>query len=92
METLKTFANALKTAYNRLHEHEFKAGACMRPEDFSRDRKLDFVKTFLLILRGTKKSLHANINAFLQEIKLEEETYINKPSQKGDSGSNRMHF
>jgi hypothetical protein len=83
MRTLETFANALQTAYNRLHEHEFKAGACMRPEDFSRDRKLDFVKTFLLILRGTKKSLQANINAFLQEIKLEQETYSKQAFSKG---------
>jgi hypothetical protein len=83
MGTFKTFANALQIAYNRLHEHEFKVGACMRPEDFSRDRKLNFINTFSLILRGSKKSLQASINAFLQEIKLEQETYSKQAFSKG---------
>lgn len=92
MGTLKTFANALQTAYNRLHEHEFKVGACMRPEDFSRDRKLSFINTFSLILRGTKKSLQANINSFLQEIKLEQETYSKQAFSKGRQRINPEAF
>ena len=92
MGTLKTFANALQTAYNRLHEHEFKVGACMSPEDFSRDRKLSFINTFSLILRGTKKSLQANINSFLQEIKLEQETYSKQAFSKGRQRINPEAF
>ena len=92
MSSLKTFAIALQTAYNRLHEHEFKVGACMRPEDFSRDRKLSFINTFSLILRGTKKSLQANINSFLQEIKLEQETYSKQAFSKGRQRINPEAF
>lgn len=83
MKELKSFRTALRIAKERLYEQEFKMGACMRPEDFSRDRKLSFINTFSLILRGTKKSLQANINSFLQEVKLEQETYSKQAFSKG---------
>lgn len=83
MKELEMFATALKITRDRLFEKGFKAGACMRPEDFSRDRKLDFINTFSLILRGNKKSLQANINAFLQEAKQEQEIYSKQAFSKG---------
>jgi hypothetical protein len=47
----------------------------MSSEHFSRESKLGFAETCLLILRGSKRSLQAAINAFLKESKSELENY-----------------
>lgn len=73
--TMVNFANLLKNAYTMLHSYVFKVDGRMNSDKFSRKSKLSFAETCLLTLRGSKRSLQAAINTFLDESKLELETY-----------------
>jgi hypothetical protein len=75
MEHLDTFVKRLKESYNTVHSYFFKVDGRMKPEDFSRNSKLGFAETCLVILRGSKRSLQAAIYTFLKESKSEIESY-----------------
>lgn len=82
MEHMEHFANRLEIAYDILESYLFKVGARMFPEDFSRESKLGFVQTCLLIMRGSKRSLQAAIYAFLHESNSELESYSKQAFSK----------
>jgi hypothetical protein len=69
MKHLEIFEKWLKWSYNTLHNYEFKVDMRTKPNDFSRDRKLNFPKTCLLILNNSKNSLQSAIYTFLNESK-----------------------
>jgi len=75
MSCIKGFEKRLNWAFTMLQNYLFKVEARMSPEKFSRDRKLGFVETCLIILRGSKRSLQAAIYTFLHESKSELEHY-----------------
>ena len=83
MEDIKTFARISEKVYNRTHEYCFKVGARMKPEDFTRDCKMNFLKTFMLILHGTKKGLQASVNAFLSEMNMDMQSYSKQAFSQG---------
>lgn len=89
---MKRFVKAIKMTYNKLHENEFKVGACMRKEDFTRNRKMDFTDFMLLILKGTKKSMQAIVNEGLKEFHMEQETYSKQAFSKGRQRINPEAF
>jgi hypothetical protein len=75
MEYMRRFAMLLKRAYTKLYNYEFKVEARMSSEKFSRESKLGFAETCLIILRGSKRSLQTAIYTFLKESKSEIQSY-----------------
>lgn len=61
--------------YNILYSERFKEKHRMQENDFTRNRKLGFPETSIMILKGIKKGLHAGISEFLDETKSEIKEY-----------------
>ena len=71
----KTIAEAVNITYNMINSYLYKVGARMDPKYFSRERKMSFPETVMMILGGTKKSLQVSINAFLKEARTNFDEY-----------------
>lgn len=82
MKSLKAFGKVVELVSNELHNDEFKEDGRVHEEDFTRNRKMNFSQSVLLILSGTKKSLQASVNAFLKESKMQKETYTKQAFSK----------
>lgn len=65
----------LQAVYEKLQDQAFKETYRMQSKDFTRNRKLSFFEIMLLILRSSKKSLHACIDTFLKEVRCGVDSY-----------------
>ncbi len=75
MSVKKYLVKLCDTVYNKLYNQEFIEESKMRKEDFTRNRKLNFAQTVLLILNKTGKGIRSGIRAFFKTYKAEGERY-----------------
>lgn len=59
--------SSIDYAKNRMNRYEFKLNARKHPQDFSRDRKMGFIDTLIMILKSAKKGIQAGIYEYLDE-------------------------
>lgn len=83
MKNKKWVGKITRKVYDKILSEEFKEGARMREEDFTRNRKVNFPETVLFILSGTKKSLQSAVYTFFKEMKIQEESYSKQAFSKG---------
>lgn len=83
MKNKKWVGKIARKVYDKILSEEFKEGAKMREEDFTRNRKVNFPETILFILSGTKKSLQSAVYTFFKEMKIQEESYSKQAFSKG---------
>lgn len=72
-----------KKIYDRINDKNFAEVSKMRKEDFTRQRKVGFGDTILIILNKTGKGLNAAIRAFRETVKKENESYSKQAFSKG---------
>lgn len=72
---MKNFSKQMNNIYTTINNYYFMLDGRMKPEKFSRESKLGFAETCLVVLRGSKRSLQAAINTFLKESKSEIDNY-----------------
>lgn len=72
---MRLVETVIKKVYNTLHDEQFKEKHRMQKNNFTRNRKLGFSETSIMILKGIKKGLHAGISEFLDETKSEVKGY-----------------
>ena len=83
MKNKKWVGKITRKVYDKILSEEFREGARMREEDFTRNRKVNFPETVLFILSGTKKSLQSAVYTFFKEMKIQEESYSKQAFSKG---------
>ncbi len=76
-------ADLCKKVYNKLNNHEFIEVHKMRKKDFTRNRKLGFSDTAMIVLNKTGKGLRSGIRAFLSAYKTEVDSYSVQAFSKG---------
>ena len=65
---LTTFIQRLR---DKLHDVQFVARHRVRPQDFTRERQLNFPTVMLFVLQKTVKSIQRHLNEFLEELSAE---------------------
>ncbi|MBQ5562664.1 MAG: IS4 family transposase, partial [Clostridia bacterium] len=84
MENIKNIVgNFCKKIYDKINNVKFAEVSKMRKEDFSRQRKVGFGNTILIILNKTGKGLNAAIRTFRETIQKENENYSKQAFSKG---------
>ena len=84
MENIKNIVgNFCKKIYDKINNVKFAEVSKMRKEDFSRQRKVGFGSTILIILNKTGKGLNAAIRTFRETIQKENENYSKQAFSKG---------
>ena len=84
METIKNIVGKIcKKIYDKIEDKNFAEVSKMRKEDFSRQRKVGFGDTILIILNKTGKGLNAAIRAFRETVQRGNETYSKQAFSKG---------
>ena len=68
MNKPKILEKSIQYVYNKIHQYGFKIFARIHPQDFSRNRKMGFADTFVIILKGAKRGLQSGIYEYLDEI------------------------
>ena len=63
----KILSGSIDYAKNRINRYEFILSAIKHPQDFSRDRKMGFIDTLIMILKSAKKGIQAGIYEYLDE-------------------------
>ena len=75
--------NFCRKIYDRINDKHFAEVSKMRKEDFTRQRKVGFGDTVLIILNKTGKGLNAAIRTFRETVKKENESYSKQAFSKG---------
>lgn len=73
----------VKMVYDIVHNPQYKEKWKMRKEDFTRNRKMNFVQTIAFILTGIPRSLQAGLIAFMEEYAKEVQSYSKQAFSKG---------
>ena len=73
----------VKMVYDKVHNPKYKEMWKMRKEDFSRNRKMNFVQTIAFIITGIPRSLQAGLIAFMEEYTKEMQSYSKQAFSKG---------
>lgn len=83
MSLVSTVGKFVKKVYDRLQEKSFLEESRMRKQDFTRNRKMSFCDTMIVVLNKTGRGLNAGIRAFFEAVQKENETYSNQAFSKG---------
>ena len=83
MSLKSTVGNFVKKVYDRLQEKTFLEESRMKKQDFTRNRKMSFCDTMIIVLNKTGRGLNTGIRAFFEAVQKENETYSNQAFSKG---------
>ena len=72
----------VKIVYNIVHDSKYKERAKMRKEDFTRNRKMNFIQTVAFIVTGIPKSIQVGLAVFLEEYAKEVGSYSKQAFSK----------
>ena len=72
----------VKIVYNIVHDPKYKERAKMRKEDFTRNRKMNFIQTVAFIVTGIPKSIQVGLAVFLEEYAKEVGSYSKQAFSK----------
>lgn len=75
--------NFCKKVYDKINNPKFAEVSKMRKEDFTRNRKVGFVGTMLIVLNKTGKGISSAIRTYREAVKTEEEKYSKQAFSKG---------
>ncbi len=81
------FANKIgkicKKVYDKMQDKNFAEVFKMKPQDFTRNRKIGFAGTMLIVLNKTGRGIKSAIRAYRETVKAETESYSAQAFSKG---------
>lgn len=83
MKFLNKIGKICKKVYDKISDKEFAEVFKMRKEDYSRNRKVGFVGTMLIVLNKTGRGVASAIRVYREAVKLETESYSKQAFSKG---------